>query len=47
VTSAGKTFKCPNDVRLSQIVRFSMPTNGSAKTLTLSDGTQVVVSAKR
>jgi hypothetical protein len=47
VTNAGKTLKCPNDVRLSQIVRFSMPTNGSAKTLTLSDGTQVVVSAKR
>ncbi|MEW6341449.1 MAG: DUF6013 family protein [Pseudomonadota bacterium] len=47
VTHAGKTLKCPNDVRLSQIVRFTMPTNGSTKTLTLTDGTQVAVSAKR
>jgi len=47
VKRAGKTFKCPNNVKLSQIVRFTMPTNGSTKTLTLSDGTQVVVSAKR
>jgi len=47
VTANGKSIKCPNDVSLSQIVRFTMPTNGTAKTLTLSDGTQVVVSARR
>ncbi|WP_345813986.1 DUF6013 family protein [Paraburkholderia sp. PREW-6R] len=47
VTNAGKTLKCPNDVTVSQIVRFTMPTNGSTKTLTLSDGTAVAVSAKR
>ncbi|SMG23981.1 DUF6013 family protein [Paraburkholderia susongensis] len=47
VTSGGKTLKCPNDVRMSQIVRFTMPVNGSVKTLTLSDGTSVTVSAKR
>ena len=47
VTSGGKTLNCPNDVTVSQIVRFTMPVNGSAKTLTLNDGTEVTVSAKR
>ncbi|MFM0625384.1 DUF6013 family protein [Paraburkholderia xenovorans] len=47
VTSGGKTLKCPNDVSVSQIVRFTMPVNGSTKTLTLSDGTEVAISAKR
>lgn len=47
VTNAGKTLKCPNNMRASQIVRFTMPTNGSTKTLTLTDGTQIAVSAKR
>jgi len=47
VTSGGKTLKCPNDVRMSQIVRFTMPVNGTTKTLTLSDGTEVAISAKR
>ncbi|MFM0222396.1 DUF6013 family protein [Paraburkholderia dipogonis] len=47
VTSGGKTLKCPNDVTISQIVRFTMPVNGSTKTLTLSDGTEVAISAKR
>ena len=47
VTSGGKTLKCPNDVTMSQIVRFTMPVNGSSKTLTLNDGTEVTVSAKR
>jgi Family of unknown function (DUF6013) len=47
VTSGGKTLKCPNDVSMSQIVRFTMPVNGTTKTLTLSDGTEVAVSAKR
>lgn len=47
VTNAGKTLKCPNNMSASQIVRFTMPTNGSTKTLTLTDGTQIAVSAKR
>ncbi|MBB5460913.1 DUF6013 family protein [Paraburkholderia sp. Cpub6] len=47
VTSGGKTLKCPNDVRVSQIVRFTMPVNGTTKTLTLTDGTQIAVTAKR
>lgn len=47
VTSGGQTIKCPNDVTVSQIVRFTMATSGSTKTLTLDDGTQIAVSAKR
>ena len=43
----GKTLQCPNVATLSQVVRFTMPTNGSAKTVGLSDGTQVSVSAQR
>ncbi|MDE1004338.1 MAG: DUF6013 family protein [Paraburkholderia fungorum] len=47
VTSGGKTLKCPNEVSVSQILRFTMPTNGTTKTLTLNDGTEVAVTAKR
>lgn len=47
VTNEGKTLKCPNNMKASQILRFTMPTNGSTKTLTLTDGTQIAVSAKR
>jgi len=47
VTNAGKSLKCPNDVTVSQILRFTMPVNGSTKTLTLNDGTEVAISAKR
>lgn len=47
VTQAGKTLKCPNALMTSQIVRFTMPTNGSTKAVTLSDGTEIVLSAKR
>jgi Family of unknown function (DUF6013) len=47
VTNGGKTLKCPNDVSVSQILRFTMPTNGSTKTLTLNDGSEVAVSARR
>ncbi|MDH6147828.1 MULTISPECIES: DUF6013 family protein [Paraburkholderia] len=47
VTSGGKTLKCPNDMRVSQIVRFTMPVNGTTKTLTLTDGTEIAVTAKR
>jgi hypothetical protein len=43
----GKTLQCPSVATLSQVVRFTMPTNGSAKTVKLSDGTQVTVSAQR
>lgn len=43
----GKTLQCPSVATLSQIVRFTMPTNGTAKTVNLSDGTQVTVSAQR
>jgi hypothetical protein len=47
VNAGGKQIQCPKNVSMSQIVRFTMPTNGSVKTLTLSDGSQVSVSAKR
>lgn len=47
VTKAGKSLKCPNAMTVSQVLRFTMPTNGSTKTLTLSDGTQIAVSARR
>lgn len=43
----GKTLQCPSVATLSQVVRFTMPTNGSTKTVNLSDGTQVTVSAQR
>jgi len=47
VTSGGKTRKCPDYAAVSQVLRFTMPTNGSTKTLTLTDGSQVAISAKR
>ncbi|MGH8778646.1 DUF6013 family protein [Paraburkholderia sp.] len=47
VTKSGKTLKCPNAVTTSQITRFTMPTNGSTKTLTLADSTQIAISARR
>ncbi|TKC90265.1 hypothetical protein FAZ69_08970 [Trinickia terrae] len=47
VKAGGKQIQCPKSASLSQILRFTMPTNGSVKTLTLSDGSQVSVSAKR
>lgn len=43
----GKTLQCPSVATLSQVVRFTMPTSGSAKTVDLSDGSQVTVSAQR
>ena len=39
--------QCPEVVAHSEVLHFSMPTNGTAKTLTLSDGTQLSVSAQR
>lgn len=47
VKVGGKTLQCPSIAVLSQVVRFTMPTNGSAKTVSLSDGSQVTVSAQR
>lgn len=47
VTAGGQKLKCPNDVTISQVVRFTMQTNGTAKTIKINDGTQVVVSARR
>jgi len=47
VSNNGKSLKCPNYTSVSQVVRFTMPTNGSVKTLTLNDGSQVTITAKR
>ncbi|SAK94513.1 hypothetical protein AWB79_07109 [Caballeronia hypogeia] len=48
VSVGGKSLQCPVDNRVSQIVRFSMPTStGSKKTVTLDDGTQLTVTASR
>lgn len=47
VTSGGATLTCPDVTSFSQIVHFSMPTNGSPRTITLSDGTQLTISAQR
>jgi len=47
VTSGGKSLTCPNVVQHTQVIRFSMPTTGAAKTVRLSDGTQITVSAVR
>ncbi|WJF89013.1 DUF6013 family protein [Paraburkholderia bonniea] len=47
VTKSAKKLKCADSVKLSQIVRFSMPTDGSSKTLTLNDGTQITLTARR
>ncbi len=43
----GKRLHCPDMARLDQLVHFSMLTDGSTKTVTLADGTQVSVSAQR
>jgi hypothetical protein len=47
VASGGATLKCPDVASYSQVVHFSMPTNGTAKTITLGDGTQLAISAQR
>ncbi|WP_233863363.1 DUF6013 family protein [Paraburkholderia adhaesiva] len=47
VTSGEKTLKCPDVKSYSQIVHFSMATNGTPKMITLSDGTQLTISAQR
>ncbi|WP_321868172.1 DUF6013 family protein [Paraburkholderia tropica] len=38
---------CPEVVAHSEVLHFSMPTNGTVKTVTLSDGTQLAISAQR
>jgi len=47
VTSGGKSLTCPDVVQHTQVIRFSMPTNGAAKTVKLADGTQITISAVR
>jgi hypothetical protein len=47
VTVAGKKLQCPTDNFFSQMVHFTMPTGGAEKTVTLSDGTKLTVSASR
>ncbi|WP_179404617.1 DUF6013 family protein [Burkholderia guangdongensis] len=47
VTAGGKSLQCPNPVIVSQVKWLSMPVNGGAKTVTMSDGTKVTVSIKR
>lgn len=47
VTSGGKSLTCPAVTQHTEVVRFSMPTSGAAKTVKLTDGTQITVSAVR
>ncbi|HEY1609189.1 MAG TPA: DUF6013 family protein [Paraburkholderia sp.] len=47
VTSGGKSLSCPQVTQHSQVIRFSMPTTGAAKTVKLADGTQITISAMR
>jgi Family of unknown function (DUF6013) len=47
VKAGGKTLQCPQVTTMSQVLRFTMATNGAAKTVALNDGTRVTVSAIR
>ncbi|SDE07630.1 DUF6013 family protein [Paraburkholderia lycopersici] len=47
VSSNGATLTCPAVVAHSEVAHLTMPTNGTSKTLTLSDGTQITISAQR
>jgi hypothetical protein len=47
VTVSGKPLKCPVDNPFSQIDLFTMPTGGDSKKVTLTDGTQQTVTARR
>lgn len=42
----GKRLVCPKDVSFSQIAHLSLPINGKTKTVALSDGTQISLSAE-
>ncbi|CAB3796653.1 DUF6013 family protein [Pararobbsia alpina] len=45
-SAAAGANACPPVNQYSEIVRFTLPLNGKPKTLTLKDGTQVIVSGK-
>jgi hypothetical protein len=47
VSSNGAQLTCPAVVAHSEVAHLTMPTNGTSKTLTLSDGTQITISAQR
>jgi Family of unknown function (DUF6013) len=47
VKAGDKTLQCPHVTTMSQVLRFTMPTNGAAKIVALNDGTRVTVSALR
>jgi hypothetical protein len=47
VTVGGKKLQCPTDNFFSQLVHFQMPTGGTEKNITLSDGTKLTISASR
>jgi hypothetical protein len=47
INTGGKTLQCPRAKTLGQVVRFTMPTDGTQKTIALNDGSRVTVSAKR
>jgi hypothetical protein len=47
VTVSGKKLQCPSDNSFSQMMHFTMPTGGTEKSVTLSDGTKLTVSASR
>jgi hypothetical protein len=47
VKVGGKTLQCPQMSTMSQVLRFTMPTNGTTKSVTLHDGTRVSIVAKR
>jgi hypothetical protein len=47
VTAGGKSLQCPNPVIVSQVTWLSIPVNGGAKTITMSDGTKITVSIQR
>ncbi|MCF2133617.1 MULTISPECIES: DUF6013 family protein [Mycetohabitans] len=42
----GKPLACPKTVLFTQVTRLSLPINGKTKTLTLSDGTRLSLSAQ-
>jgi hypothetical protein len=47
LTVLGKKLQCPTDNSFSQMMHFTMPTGGAEKSVMLSDGTKLTVSASR
>jgi Family of unknown function (DUF6013) len=45
-TVGGKKIACPNDVSFSQVTHLTLAIDGKSKTVTLSDGTQISLSAQ-